>query len=325
MCDQLTLLNRQLSTNPLDQPNALFWDGPSCSGQQMALPQGNVTNMYSLPLGPNRIDSLWVPPDSDVAVTYNGGSYIFTPGLYGNLDDTPVKVNNITSINVRKTGEWMDHVAACCTGKVAAGATPESCGMWWGKTNNNGMCDDIMESYCTTHPDDPKCSCYAVPIEDKDDLATRALKANPSCWSANCSTKGYLPSNLINKPCPNVKICKQDISLPGSNNIVKDNQYIQDCSDHIIAPQITPGGTGVYTGTSPTGSSSGDHDAGGNPLPGADPTGSGVAQVNWTLYGFILLLCLVVGYVALGGLGSKEPRYPQMPYGYPPAPYPVPQ
>jgi len=252
------------STNiTYQEPNAIFWSSPNCSGRQMELTAGEYPNLDNAPItngiriGINDIDSMWIPPNMTATVydSRNFGNQLgtYSAGLYSDLNNPRLYAgrNQIDSIKITRKMPWIDHLTNCCTGKVSNGATPQSCGMFWGKGNDLGLCDDLMETYCKNpaHQNDAKCSCYGVPVMKDDPLDVRLIKAQPKCWSEKCATYGYLPSNMVKSPCPDVKICKQDIRLPGSNNIVRENQYIQDCSDRNINSSSNPS-SGSSSGSS---------------------------------------------------------------------------
>jgi len=244
MCD-ITTKNRELIT--YNEPNALIWAVQNCNGAQTIVSPGEYKTLDGTNVGRNNIDSMWIPPNMEMDV-YNGpdfteASATYKGGLYTDLNNPRINnvgINSIDSLKLRRTKPWTDHLISCCMGDVVGGASPEKCGTYWGKGNNAmGLCDSLMETYCKAHPSDEKCSCYSMPEKPDDPIEVKVLKANPKCWSQTCSVSGYMPSNLVNQQCPNIKICKQDISALGTNNIVQNNLYVQDCSD-----RTTNGGTG---------------------------------------------------------------------------------
>ena len=263
MCD-INIVNQRNIT--FEEPNALFWTKPGCVGGQMALPPGDYPNMYNLAIKQNDIDGIWLPPNMKLHAFGNPDfvySYgVYDPGLYADLNNPLLYAprNTIDSFRLSRIRPWKDHLTNCCTGKTTEGASPLTCGMFWGKGDmaNRGVCDDFMEKYCKdpANAADEKCTCYAVPIDPADDINVQLLKANPKCWSQKCQTSGYMPSNIVNMACPNVKICKQDIALPGSNNIITGAEYIQDCSDKYTITNNTtintPTPTTPNTPTTPT-------------------------------------------------------------------------
>lgn len=314
MCDLVTINNAMLR---IDEPSALFWNGPNCTGIQMSLQQGDYSTLDGRRIGNDSISGMWVPPNMELDVFDNVnfqtplGTY--KPGvLYADLDNPNIGAGKkqISSLKLRRTSSWTDHLAACCTGKVANGATPETCGQWWGKGQDaNGVCDDIMEAYCDptgSNADSPKCSCYSVPDSPNDSLDVKLLKAQPKCWSATCSTKGYLPSNMTNSTCPNVKICRQDFAIPGSQNIMENNQYIQDCSETIIPPAITNTGQvlnpqdSVPPDSSNTNSGSGSGTNPDNIVNKYPPiTNSNDSSLNYSyLYIFLTFLFVVIAFLS---------------------------
>jgi hypothetical protein len=299
MCDLTTINNAMIG---IDEPNGLFWSGVNCSGMQLSLPEGDYSTLAGKRVGNDAVSGLWVPPNMELDVFDNVnfqtplGTY--KPGLlYADLNNPNMGAgrNQIASLKLRRTKTWHDHLANCCTGKVANGATPETCGQWWGKgAAANGVCDDIMETYCSpTGPnvDSPKCSCYSVPSSSNDSIDVKLLKSQPKCWSETCSTKGYLPSNMTNSTCPNVKICKQEFSIPGSQNIMTDNKYIQDCSETIAVPVVTTGGQVLPPPSAGTPASTANT---GDSVPAAS------SSPSMLVYLFIFIAFIVVGSVMFG-------------------------
>lgn len=297
MCDITSLNNSNIKYN---EPNSLFWTGENCSGLQMSLPNGDYPKLTNVTrIGGNDIDGLWVPPNMEIDVfnDVNYGNLIGTygPGLYSDLNKSGIAQNNtIESIKLRKTKTWNEHLTDCCTGKSINGASPEVCGTWWGKSQNaTGVCDDVMEMYCDPNgpnKDNPKCSCYSVPDSPNDTIDIKLLKAQPKCWSSTCSTKGYLPSNMINSTCPNVKICKQEFSLPGGQNILENNQFIQDCSDTIIAPTVTTNGQTINNSNNPAT----NNPVTNNPTKYPPIKNNEAAESNNNLYYYIIILFIIM-------------------------------
>jgi hypothetical protein len=286
-CDYQSIMNAAIANSPTVQPKPICWTGAVCTGSQFTIPIGVLIDISTLP----KLTGIWIPPNLSLD-TY---SYLDTTplterlppiklpaGLYTDLaNNVEYNYHKVTKIMAYLDKPWNSHVLSCCTGKAIDGASMSSCGMWWGKIGNNGMCDDVMDSYCNTHPTDPKCSCYSIPPNPKDNVANIALKANPSCWSQTCATKGYMPSNLITKVCPSFKVCIQDISLPGTNNILKDYKIIQDCSTTVLAPEVIAGNP------NPT-----------NTPPIDKPMAIAPDYTN-IMYMFIAFLCIMLVYLAI--------------------------
>ena len=301
MCDNKSLGTKYIKYN---EPNAVLWQHQGCGGIQRSVGVGTHRTT-------GHFDSMWIPPNMKATVlnVVDGGNRQFSNTGYisGN-------VGNPNGIQLTRLRSWNDHLTNCCTGKVTNGATPETCGQWWGKTDNMGLCDSIMETYC----DDPKnktnakCSCYGVPNTPSDDLEARLLKAQPKCWSAICASRGYLPSNMATSKCPDVQICKQNISLPGHNNILKDNDYIQDCSQTNVAAGVS----------STTGQVLTDKDVKNQSKYLGDKTGDdkekSFIEKNMMLL-IIIFVIIVAVYVSSGGDQYPPGMYPGM---YPPGGYP---
>jgi len=307
MCD-ISSLNRKYLT--YTEPDALFWSYPNCGGVQMGLQPGIYENLDKVNphtgqhIGRNNIDSMYIPPNMTVDVfndtlrrQYKGR---YNPGLYKDLDHPYIYIgrNRIDSLQITRTKPWVEHLSDCCTGKTANGASPDLCGQFWGKGANHGMCDDLMEAYCLNpaHKDDPKCSCYGIATSPNDTVETKMIKAMPKCWSSKCASKGYIPSSMANTPCPNVKICKQNIQLPGNNNILKNSNFIQDCSSGKNNPSTHGGLTATHSGSGATHSAPGANHSGPGAINNLIPNQADTYSINGVevpknyLFAFILLL-----------------------------------
>jgi hypothetical protein len=235
MCDEQSLADKYVQ---FDQPWPQFWHIYYCQGKQMGLRPGNYYGVLpprnkddytGSPIGDSDIDAVWVPPNQWVALYGHGKRSRLGPGLYQNLDnDAEIGINQAGAASIGITKPWLEHLVDCCGRRVDKGASPEKCGKYWG--SENGMCDVLVDDYCKDHPEDKMCSCYAIQPDPEDDLATRMLKANPKCWSKDCALYGFKPSGVMNTPCPDVSICTQDVSIPGGQNVLDGNSFLQDCS-----------------------------------------------------------------------------------------------
>jgi hypothetical protein len=303
MCDINTLNQKNIT---FEEPQALFWTKPGCQGNQMSLPPGDYPNMYNLAIKANDIDGLWLPPNMKLHAfgnpDYSHSFGVYDPGLQADLNNPLLLAprNDIDSFHLIRTKPWKQHLADCCTGKTSVGASPLTCGMFWGKgeMGNRGVCDDFMENHCKQpeNKDSDQCTCYSVPIDDADDINVRLLKANPKCWSQKCQTSGYMPSNIVSTPCPNVKVCRQEIVLPGSNNIITNSDYIQDCNDtyntqnNFTKPTNTP--TSVSNNSSiTTETNNGTYDN--NPEPAKSISTSYI--ILYVFLAFISFIILIAG------------------------------
>lgn len=95
--------------------------------------------------------------------------------------------------------------------------------------------DTVVSDYCEKNKDDPFCACY-------HDQAPAGIPAEiaglPQCWSKKCATHGYKPHTL--QSCPTVTVCKQELSIAGSNNIIQsDKLQVIDCHPTIVAAPTT--------------------------------------------------------------------------------------
>lgn len=247
MCDSESIFKSKIGYG---EPDAVFWTDINCKGQQFELGLGEyqlpTATKYGVILQPNTIDGFWIPPNMKLTVTYSNNKIATYDGrLYADLSNPLIAApkNSISKLKLERVKPWSKFLADCCAKNVKEGATPETCGNYWTTgTDNIGVCDSLMNDYCKVYPDSDQCTCYSIPSESGDTLDIKLLKANPPCWSDKCSKYGYIPSNLTGKSCPNVKVCKQQMNLPGSNNLLKDNSLIQDCSTDI---NINPGNNGT--------------------------------------------------------------------------------
>jgi hypothetical protein len=307
MCDSHQLASKYIRYS---EPSIVTWAGAGCTGRQG---YGEASGTYQLNPA---IQGIWIPPHVDADLLDAGGQPFAGDRAGGKASggyyETPGGFSQV-SITTRKP--WMDHLTDCCTGKVSNGATPETCGAYWGKSDNQGLCDSIMEDHCdkAENTEDPKCSCYGVPIEPDDDLEVRLLKAQPKCWSDTCAKRGYLPSNMIGSQCPNVQICKQDIQIPGSHNIMDDNQYIQDCSQTIAIDKTAPTGQDLTEEDRKANTSSGGGSGGGSKyIDTKDPEESTWLKDNMMV---ILVALVILAYIMTsGGSPAYPPQYSETYY-----------
>lgn len=104
-----------------------------------------------------------------------------------------------------------------------------------GKSDDGEVCqllnlnaDAFMDNYCDINPMDPYCGCYPKAVDAEaeklsEDLAPYKdiLKAQPRCWAKGCAS-GYIPKSLRDMNQCNITICKQEISVNGDENILRD-------------------------------------------------------------------------------------------------------
>jgi len=281
------------------EPNAFFWNFPGCQGTKtMSLPPGDYVSLYEwrndpTKIGLNDIDGLWVPPNMTVQLfnewNYQGANATFEPGLHADLNNPNRGIgrNMADSIKIHRTRPWRDFLVDCCRGRNdIAGVNPTSCGKFWGNTTD-GSCNAVMDQYCTEYPNDIACSCYSVPILDTDPEDIKRAKVRPDCWSQKCATAGYIPTNLRGRPCPDIKICKQNIDLLGSNNMTTSSQFIQDCSDR--STNITS--SAPVTSNLPTSNQ-----------PGYTPKYPPPPEEPFFKKNLIYILLIVIAIIVLGGL-----------------------
>lgn len=127
-------------------------------------------------------------------------------------------------------------------------------------------CDILMDDYCSTHPDDKKCSCiahkeYLYETAGIDPRYTTMLK--PYCHVADCATDGYQSRNTIIEKqtgnCAPVNMCIQNMNLTDatilSSNVIM--QCTQEQDNTTTKPEgpgdIKPGDSGGVGGGTNTG------------------------------------------------------------------------
>lgn len=114
--------------------------------------------------------------------------------------------------------------AQCCMGKVV-GENATYCENL-ALANANDRCDVFMDTFCSTHVDDPFCGCYDTAI-DKEALLLPAdlqpyisvLKGQPRCWAQGCKA-GYLRKNIRDMNSCDITICTSSQTIAGDNNVV---------------------------------------------------------------------------------------------------------
>jgi hypothetical protein len=97
--------------------------------------------------------------------------------------------------------------------------------------------ESLVLDFCRYNISDPLCGCL-LPVPDY--LAGKGVDGMPQCWNQACATSGYLLGNL-NKPCPDITICNQNIGTSGDSNVLTKNINTQDCSSKsTVAAVETP-------------------------------------------------------------------------------------
>lgn len=272
------------------EPYAVFWSNKNYGGTSGRVqPVSNKIvawpNVLTAPNGTSLMPkSAWIPPHMSVTVFDSNGILAgrLKAGAHPDISNMVKTIPRRIQSLVQWT--WDEHKAKCCTGSL--GTVPELCGIYWGKGDHQGVCDELMADYCKKTPQNRKCGCYGIPTLATDTMDIRLMKAQPKCWSSNCSTHGYLPSNMINSPCPSTKICIQDFNMPGYNNVLNSSDIIQDCSETNI--------TNVNPAQAPTQT---EDDSGSNKD----------TAIAWIKKNFLMVLMFIlVLYIALSR-GQQQP------------------
>jgi hypothetical protein len=126
--------------------------------------------------------------------------------------------------------------------------------------NPNSLCDSYMNEYCPNHPENPFCSCYNVDSEIAK-LSPQLLpyktilQAQPKCWFPTCANTGYKNVQLRQPVTCSIKICTNQTTVSGDNNILTNSggQLICDGNDKPLAPPSTtpPPNTTLPPSTNP--------------------------------------------------------------------------
>jgi hypothetical protein len=115
----------------------------------------------------------------------------------------------------------------CCMGLYEGDNCPQ------GLSPQSSQCDQLITSWCQTHPNDPRCSCVMSEMTCPNKFDTNCIRKN-----------GYQTSGMVKTPCPSVMNCTQFLSLsPGSQAVATNVD--QTCSS----------GTTTKTNASEAGSS----------------------------------------------------------------------
>lgn len=153
------------------------------------------------------LDGNWAPK------TFKG------PGVF-DLYGTPQN-QDINSAKAKRTRDWSDAMAPCCTGKIQG----KWCGAW-NPNNPNNVCDARMRVYCSDpqNADKEECSC----INSK-------VKYLPSCFDTKCHLNplAYKTKDMkdVAQNCPDIMECNQYLSLSDESklNVINRTKLEQTC------------------------------------------------------------------------------------------------
>lgn len=150
---------------------------------------------------------------------------------------------SISSLSVKDTGPSRDTIVGCCSGDSSAGCysyvpgsaacsgamvkacsaanmNDPACQSWC--RSNPGKCDAAMLTYCKNNPSDPICACINSKALD--------LIGNPACIDRACTLSGYMTSNMLKVPCPDVISCTIQANLANSGvSALNTTKFEQNC------------------------------------------------------------------------------------------------
>lgn len=105
-----------------------------------------------------------------------------------------------------------------------------------------GDCDSAVIGWCSTHHDDPYCTCINSAITDPK------YGINPKCVDSKCLSTGYITQNMKNTACPDITNCEVQAQLINSGISLAGVTINQNCgksptTQPSVPPQPTPGST----------------------------------------------------------------------------------
>lgn len=313
-----------------NEQNVQFWSHVGCLDRQSTYGEKVMYGLYGEPIGPDDIDSVYVPPHMEV-VAYNHdmlktsdpgswvNKYVNTAsnrGMYANLNDSDpiiiqgnkIGINDINSFEIIKKYPWEQHLAYCCAGSDKV--SPEQCGNYWGK-GDSGVCDSFLEKdWCPTHKDDPLCGCYVEKdLANETNEAIRLNELNKAC-SSTCgmSVNAYKPMNIRGMQC-NVtnNICQQAMNLRGDSNLLKN--VISSCEFNGMGPGSA---NTVNNGSNSTGGTSSNE----TPSTSTDVIKNN-EEYSYMLYLLIGVLVLIIIYNSMKPTNFQNSGYQYPGYQYP--------
>ena len=146
--------------------------------------------------------------------------------------------------NSSQCGRWQPGSLSCESSMTSwcgtSLGTDPVCKSWC--SNNNNLCDQIVNNFCKSQPNDPYCSCINSP-------AQKTGAVNPKCVDKKCITSGYLTSPMKDTNCPSIINCNIKTTLENSGVILSyDVPMQQNCGGTSGTKQNTPGaGTSTVT------------------------------------------------------------------------------
>ena len=264
MCDELVKINSHA------EPLPMFFDAGNCRmsgsdsghfkwGAAKGSNEGKIKYLKDKKYGVsnNDISSLTVPPHYSVAI-YEGANYTGT-GIWVNPQDAicgrkgsckqvsgssykGVDNNAISSLKVKRVKTWDQHKLDCCMQKPGdARVNKTLCGIFWGGSHD-GSCDAVMQKHCgdSKNAGKDECSCYSRTAPKDATEAERLSLEKPTCHSATCLAKGFMPSNAKGKTCPNVTICRSELGTKGDTNTLRNVTIQQQCNTQTEETNTAP-------------------------------------------------------------------------------------
>ncbi len=209
-----------------------FWTNTNFSGTASPVQYGSYPSLTPTGIAPNTASSLKVGPLTDVylysLVNFDGTMVKISSGDIPNLG-SPYNFNDkLRSLKVVFAEPPMATQVACCRGTNNAPCGPylpgtgrcdqvmlnycpsvmdAGCRDWASK--NPGTADDMVTTWCKTHPSDPFCSCILSPVQTK-------MIVNPKCIDAQCLLGGYQTLGMKQTACPSVVTCNMQIDARNS-------------------------------------------------------------------------------------------------------------
>lgn len=169
----------------------------------------------------NRFGDVAYCPEGTVVVGYRGetasensGTYIGKLGINCGVNKNTFCIDNLENDMCKKAPKELLNKA--CAKNMTA-----TC-----RNRRTELDESLVLDFCRYNISDPLCGCL-LPVPDY--LAGKGVDGMPQCWNQACATSGYLLGNL-NKPCPDITICNQNIGTSGDSNVLTKNINTQDCS-----------------------------------------------------------------------------------------------
>jgi hypothetical protein len=173
-----------------------------------------------------------------------------------------------------------------------------------------GGADNEVNNWCSTHIDDPFCSCYKA-VKDSENVTDpdlQILLAAPECSVPKCSTVGYHYTNMrkiLKSGCPDVCVNKISNNNYGEGNIYAkdiDQKCIKTINEPVVPKLPAAEPTPKLPAAEPT-----------PKLPAAEPTpklpASDKSKENPTNYFLIILVIIiafVLGYTAIADTKKSQ-------------------